>query len=251
MSFFYNDDRYLRKDPDYQGGMRPADWEGVEYDEREFRPITVPPRGLTERRRGDWNSQQPQEWSRGGSGNDPGMQRRSQFRTRYESPMQAAADSVEMEHEKSWYGQRRDWPAGNDADRGAMEMGAGMNQTGPAGRHTGRGPRGYQRADSRIQEEVCEALTRNGWVDATDIEVIVQGGEVSLRGMVDDRQQKRQAEAVAEGCSGVRDVHNQIRVRGSQARSSDTGMTNAVLEENKAEDLRPARSSTRGSARAR
>jgi hypothetical protein len=80
---------------------------------------------------------------------------------------------------------------------------------GPA---TGRGPQGYQRSDERITEEVCERLTRHGQLDASEIEVQVKNGEVTLEGTVENRRAKRMAEDVAEGVSGVRDVHNRLRL---------------------------------------
>jgi hypothetical protein len=81
------------------------------------------------------------------------------------------------------------------------------------GMHAGKGPRGYRRTDSRIYEEVCEALARHGGVDATDIEVTVQDGEVMLSGTVSDKATRRLAEDVAAECAGVRDVHNRLRVQ--------------------------------------
>ncbi|MCC7363104.1 MAG: BON domain-containing protein [Dehalococcoidia bacterium] len=86
-----------------------------------------------------------------------------------------------------------------------------------SGRYSGMGPKGYQRSDDRICEEVCEYLTRDGSVDASEVEVSVQGGEVYLSGSVMDRRQKRAAEEAAECVSGVRDVHNQLRVGAQQA----------------------------------
>jgi hypothetical protein len=80
------------------------------------------------------------------------------------------------------------------------------------GPFTGRGPRGYQRSDDRISEDVCERLTHHGQIDARDIDVSVQGGEVYLRGSVDTREAKRQAEDIAEAVSGVREVHNELRI---------------------------------------
>jgi osmotically-inducible protein OsmY len=82
--------------------------------------------------------------------------------------------------------------------------------TGPS--HAGRGPRGYQRSDDRILDDVCERLARHPWIDASDVEVAVQGGEVTLRGSVDSRSAKRLLEDVAESVWGVREVHNQVRV---------------------------------------
>lgn len=75
----------------------------------------------------------------------------------------------------------------------------------------GRGPKNYRRADERIHEDVCEALTHDPEVDATGIEISVADGEVTLSGTVDDRYQRRRAEDVVERISGVRDVHNRLR----------------------------------------
>ncbi|HYZ86711.1 MAG TPA: BON domain-containing protein [Bryobacteraceae bacterium] len=75
----------------------------------------------------------------------------------------------------------------------------------------GRGPKGYQRSDDRIRDEVCECLTLDPDVDASDIEVLVVNGEVTLTGTVEDREQKRAAEEAADRVSGVRDVNNRLR----------------------------------------
>lgn len=80
------------------------------------------------------------------------------------------------------------------------------------GPHTGRGPRGYQRGDERIREDVSERLMDDGRVDAVDVEVSVTNGEVTLTGTVPHRRMKRLAEDVAESVRGVRDVHNQLRI---------------------------------------
>jgi hypothetical protein len=78
---------------------------------------------------------------------------------------------------------------------------------------TGRGPRNYKRSDERILEDINEQLTRHPGIDATDIEVIVKDGEVTLRGHVDHRQTKRMADDIAEGVSGVKNVRNELRVQ--------------------------------------
>jgi hypothetical protein len=91
--------------------------------------------------------------------------------------------------------------------------GQGRDGQSTQGQHTGRGPRNYKRNDSRIEEDVCERLTENGSLDATDIEVTVQNGEVTLKGNVENRQAKRLAEEIAEAVSGVKDVTNQIKVQ--------------------------------------
>ena len=76
----------------------------------------------------------------------------------------------------------------------------------------GAGPKNYRRSDERIREDVCERLTDDHYVDASDIEVNVQNGIVTLSGSVDDRASKRRAEDVVESVRGVTDVQNQIRI---------------------------------------
>jgi hypothetical protein len=81
------------------------------------------------------------------------------------------------------------------------------------GIHAGRGPKNYQRSDERITDEICERLTRDPEVDATNIEIAVQSGLVTLSGIVGDRQSKRAAEDLANDVWGVKDVQNQIKVQ--------------------------------------
>jgi osmotically-inducible protein OsmY len=78
--------------------------------------------------------------------------------------------------------------------------------------YSGRGPKGYRRSDERIRDEVCDRLTDDSRIDATDVEVVVDNGEVTLSGAVYSRGEKRKAEDVAESIPGVRDVHNNLRV---------------------------------------
>ena len=80
------------------------------------------------------------------------------------------------------------------------------------GRFYGRGPKGYRRSDERIREDVSEELFRHPEIDASEIDVRVQNGEVTLEGKVEDRHQKRLAEDIAERSSGVTDVHNRLKV---------------------------------------
>ncbi|MCC6179041.1 MAG: BON domain-containing protein [Chloroflexi bacterium] len=80
------------------------------------------------------------------------------------------------------------------------------------GLYTGLGPRGYQRSDDRIREDVNELLTHHGDIDATDIEVGVRDGEVILTGTVDSGWTRRATEEAVERVPGVRDVRNELRV---------------------------------------
>lgn len=81
-----------------------------------------------------------------------------------------------------------------------------------SGPYAGRGPRGYERTHERFREQICEALAMDGEVDATDIEVTIDGNEVTLTGVVADRAQKRRAEEVVDRVDGVHDVHNRLRL---------------------------------------
>jgi hypothetical protein len=80
------------------------------------------------------------------------------------------------------------------------------------GPHVGKGPKGYRRSDERILEDVNQALTDSGALDATEIEIACKNGEIVLRGSVSDRRAKRLAEELAEAQSGVHDVRNELRV---------------------------------------
>jgi osmotically-inducible protein OsmY len=82
--------------------------------------------------------------------------------------------------------------------------------TGP---YAGRGPLGYIRSERRIQEDVSEALTRDPDLDPSEVEVRVEGDEVTLEGTVDSRADRRHAEDLAAAVWGVWDVHNRLKVR--------------------------------------
>lgn len=82
-------------------------------------------------------------------------------------------------------------------------------------RNRGRGPRGY-RSDERIYADVCELLTDDDRIDASEIEVSVSSGEVTLSGRVRGRNAKRRATDLVERVRGVRQVYNNIRVSDEQ-----------------------------------
>jgi len=82
----------------------------------------------------------------------------------------------------------------------------------PASRAFGRPPRNYKRSDELIRDEICKRLALTPEIDATEIEVIVKDGEVTLRGFVDDRFAKRLVEDITECTFGVRDLLNEVRI---------------------------------------
>lgn len=121
---------------------------------------------------------------------------------------------------------------GSEFGRGAQDFGGGSSfgesqrpaESATRGRFTGRGPKGYIRSDERIREDVSDRLEQHGEIDASEIEVRVANGEVTLEGTVEDRRTKRLAEDIIETCPGVKQVHNRIRVQGNGSernRSSD------------------------------
>lgn len=84
----------------------------------------------------------------------------------------------------------------------------------------GKGPKGYKRSDERIREDVSECLEADHHIDASEVEVQVKEGVVTLTGTVDSRFAKRHAEEIIENLRGVKDVTNQIQVQSQSSTSS-------------------------------
>ena len=81
--------------------------------------------------------------------------------------------------------------------------------------HRGRGPRDYKRSDERIREDVCDRLTEDHDIDASEITVKVEGGEVTLEGTVEDRRLKWMAGGAGQQLLG--------RPRGPQPAPPEAG----------------------------
>jgi osmotically-inducible protein OsmY len=77
---------------------------------------------------------------------------------------------------------------------------------------TGRGPKGWRRSSERIREDVCEALYHSAMVDASDIDIIIEDKILYLRGTVDSRETKREAQRCVEDLPGIDDVQNELRI---------------------------------------
>lgn len=149
--------------------------------------------------------------------------------------------------ESSWNGSRGSWGGGSGGygrggfsgqqqggrglwDRASDEVSSWFGDDDARRRreqdeHRGRGPRGYTRSDERIREDVNDRLTDDGWLDASDIEVQVSSGEVTLTGQVSSREEKRRAEDIVEQISGVKNVQNSLRVKDRNAMSEQTSTT--------------------------
>ncbi len=76
--------------------------------------------------------------------------------------------------------------------------------------YTGKGPINYRRSDERIHDDSSDALYRCAEVDASDIEVSVKEGVVTLSGTVETRLDKKVAELTVERIPGVVDVDNRL-----------------------------------------
>lgn len=149
-------------------------------------------------------------------------------------------DQDELWHGGEWRGSSGAWQGRRSETSDAFGAGAtsgwsdvqdtrGMRQRS----YVGRGPRNYRRNDERIMDEINERLTHHPDIDAEDVDVRVQDGVVTLEGQVEDKHAKRLAEDIAEEVFGVREIHNQLRVRrglmsrlfgsGEEEESSDRG----------------------------
>jgi osmotically-inducible protein OsmY len=113
--------------------------------------------------------------------------------------------------------------SGGTASRESHDTNFGLGVDMPRPSYRGVGPKNYERSDDRIREDVCERLSQDAYVDASDIEVTVSGGIVTLAGTIDARGSKRRAEDIAESASGVRDVQNNLRLAREPAAPDTTG----------------------------
>ena len=88
--------------------------------------------------------------------------------------------------------------------------------------HRGRGPSNYTRSNERILEDACDRLTEDRGVDARDVQVTVDNGEVTLDGTVNTRWEKRRAEDCVHEASGVNHVQNNLRIKQTDMRAGST-----------------------------
>jgi hypothetical protein len=154
------------------------------------------------------------EYSRAPGGRDP----------------RAARDALEG-GDLGWHGGVRGAEGGGGYGEGffgtAYSLYAGRPERIPSdradqqGERMGRGPKGYRRSDDRIHDEIAERIARSG-VNADEVEVKVENGEVTLTGTVERREDKWRLESLCDSVYGVDDVHNQLRSNDRQRRGSTT-----------------------------
>lgn len=156
----------------YDAYGRPYETYGREYPERDPRRDVYEPQRETPGDRERWGSREARGWE----------------------PDAAWRGDVGRPYRNEFGGDpapRRDWDPPN---------------------FSGLGPSRYRRSDEKIYDELNDRLTDHPAIDATDMEVFVEEGIVTLKGFVRSRQQKRMAEDLAEFATGVREVRNELRV---------------------------------------
>lgn len=178
---------------------------------------------------------------------DPYRYGEAEWRERYsrepwQQPLYAGSGEQRYGQQQPRFGQPTNYGdqdfAHHGLGTGGLQQGYGSQQHGPGsqpewrrgsggaperGRHAGKGPKGYQRSDERVIDDVCQALERDPDVDASEIEVSCQKGEIVLKGSVESREAKRCAEECVEDLPGVKDVRNELRVQRQGAAFEERG----------------------------
>ena len=115
--------------------------------------------------------------------------------------------------------------------------GSGYGTSGYRGRYgqnrnARRGPKGYERSDERLKEDISERMYANDAYDTSEVSVEVDNGVVTLDGTVDDRQTKYMIEEMVDNIPGVKDVDNRLRVNrggGEQWQSEGSGTSGTSM----------------------
>ena len=154
-----------------------------------------------------WRNSEPRYGDRQ-VGRDSGYDRDRGY-NRYSGSGDNWNDDANRQHERGWWDRTKDEVRSWMGDSDAGHRREADHERG----HRGRGPKGYTRTDDRIRDDINDRLMEDWGVDATDIEVSVAAGEVTLSGSVDGRDSKRRAEDLAADVLGVKDVQNNLRVR--------------------------------------
>jgi len=145
----------------------------------------------------------------------------------------------------SWYG-----------GQGGTATGFGSSTAGrQSDLRSRRGPKGYQRSDDRLREEVIDKLLQQSDIDLDQIEVQVSQGDVTLSGTVENRRVKHQIEDVIDSVWGVKEITNNLKVSGglfsgmfggSNDRNDRSGSRNSSSGSSFSSDDESSRSRTMG-----
>ncbi|MDC0720398.1 BON domain-containing protein [Nannocystis bainbridge] len=105
------------------------------------------------------------------------------------------------------------WPSAPRAREGEALLASESGR----GRFVGCGPRTYRRSDARIAEDINEALTWHPDIDASEVEVAVASGIVTLSGLVYDPNTRRLIVELALQTAGVGELDDRMAVAGGKA----------------------------------
>jgi hypothetical protein len=219
----------------FEGREEAEEWEFGEGERESRRFAPEPPRGRGQRY--DRGFEELEDWQRPRQLGRPWDESQG-FRREF-----GQHSSAGQRHEENpYYGDRPSdpyfQPYGQGSMRGQGSWGGGAErfgtrEFGPYRReslgerestgYAGRGPKGYRRSDERIREDLSDRLTADPGIDASEISISVQQGEVTLEGTVSERAMKRAAEDLAEEISGVRDVNNRLRVERQDGTEGGSG----------------------------
>jgi hypothetical protein len=106
-----------------------------------------------------------------------------------------------------------DWRAGHRHPVGEESAEPDWRREQPEPRRYALGPKGYQRSDERLREDISERLMAAHHIDSSDVTVEVAGAKVVLDGTVPERRMKHAIEDLVDACPGVQDIDDKIRVK--------------------------------------
>lgn len=202
--------------------------------------------GQDESYRSSWSSQGQDDYSHGRPGQ--GYREPAGFESTYRhSDFDQESDRGGYGRaDRSGYGQR--YGRGNGSTWSGERDGRSSSWAGGArsqGGYFGRGPKDYRRSDDRIREDISDRMSDDDELDASEITLQVKDGEVTLTGTVDSRESKRSAEELAERCSGVTDVINNLRVK-REDRSAQSGQSGQAMSTTQASSSRTGKTAGEG-----
>lgn len=90
------------------------------------------------------------------------------------------------------------------------------------GPHRGKGPKNYMRSSERIKDDAADRLMEDSLIDASNIDIQVKDNDLILSGKVNSRFEKHRAEALVENVSGIKEVQNNLRVKGEKEKVPHT-----------------------------
>jgi hypothetical protein len=177
---------------------------------------------------------------------------------RFDSSSSESPSQYKPQRQSSWSPDysRNERPFNYDSSR--FEPSESFRNDQARGKYYGKGPKNYKRSDERIYDDVCETLAQHPEIDASEVEVDVKSGLVTLSGTVSSRQIKRMTEDSIEHLPGVIDVKNDLRVMASiedvgnstrlSSTESSTFETPSDLKSKNSTKMQPGSKNSQGTA---